>query len=52
MKLYACLKKDLRTKRDKFDLAGLGDSLQGADDDEKMLAILWASAALEPSDMF
>ena len=42
----ACMKKDLRTKTDMFDLSGLGDLMEGADDDEKMLAILWAKSSM------
>lgn len=46
MKFMACMKKDLRGKRDEFDLSGLGDSLDGADDDEKMLAIIWGKTVV------
>lgn len=50
MKFMACMKKDLRSKRDEFDLTGLGDSLAGADDDEKMLAIIWGKTVVGDDD--
>lgn len=40
-KLNACIKKDLRSKQAEFDLTELSDP---ADDDEKMLTIIWGNS--------
>ena len=49
LKLAACMKKDLRAKRDQFDLTGL-DSIKDIDDDDKMLAVIWAKSMTDKFD--
>ena len=42
-KLAACLKKDLRAKRNQFELNSL-DDMTDIDDDDKMLAVVWSQS--------